>query len=104
MLIVQGVFQVDPAERDAFLAQNVEAMKISRAEKGCLEYVYAADPVEADRVVLSERWESLDDLNAHLAAAGQRRQAAAGSGEAPGATPVVREIVRYDVSSSQSLI
>src|SRR5579862_1580689 len=73
MVIVQGVFRVAPGDRDAFLAQSVAGMVASRAEQGCVEYVMAADPVEADRVVLSERWASTEDLDAHLQRAGQRR-------------------------------
>ena len=38
-----------------------------RDEAGCLEYTFAADPLEADRVVLFERWASQDALDAHLA-------------------------------------
>lgn len=103
MVIIQGEFRVDPAERDAFLAQGLETMRISRGEKGNLEYVTAADPVEPDRIVLSERWESMDDLNAHVAALTQRRQEAAGSGDAPGVALKSRQITIYEVSSSQPM-
>jgi quinol monooxygenase YgiN len=102
MVIVQGVFRIDPADRDAYLAQSVDAMKGSRAEKGCLEYVFAADPVESDRVVLSERWASMDDLNEHLAGTTQRRSESSGA-----ATPTIaadpQEIVIYEISSSRAL-
>ena len=52
MVIVGGWFEVDPSERDAFVAQRVEAMRRSRAEHGCIEYVIAVsnDP----------RWLSID--------------------------------------------
>ena len=77
MVIVQGVFTVDPARRDDYLEASKEQMRISRAEQGCIEYVLAADPLEADRVVLSERWASRADLDAHVAALTARREAAA---------------------------
>ena len=43
-------------------------MRNSRAEAGCLEYTFAADPIDPSRVVLFERWESQEALDAHLAA------------------------------------
>src|SRR4051812_45539634 len=67
VIIVGGSFDVDPTERDAFVASRADAMRTSRAEKGCLEYTIAADPIEPGRVVLFERWESQGDLDAHLA-------------------------------------
>ncbi len=67
MVIVGGAFQVDPGERDAFVAERAEVMRRSRAEEGCIEYVMAADPLEPGRVVLFERWASQADLDAHLA-------------------------------------
>jgi quinol monooxygenase YgiN len=103
MVIVQGVFRVAPEDRDAFLAQSVAGMVASRAEQGCVEYVMAADPVEADRVVLSERWASMGDLEAHLQRASERRT---GNGGAAATTPVAvmaREIAIYEVASVRPL-
>lgn len=68
MVIVGGTFEVDPAQRDRYLAEREEAMRRSRSERGCLEYVFAADPLEPSRVVLFERWQSQEALDAHLAA------------------------------------
>ena len=62
MIIVQGTGRVDSELRERFLAQRVESMQVSRAEPGNLEYVFAADPIEADRVILSERWETQEIL------------------------------------------
>jgi quinol monooxygenase YgiN len=101
MVIVQGSFRVAAADRDAFLAQGVEGMVASRAEAGCIEYVMAADPVEADRVVLSERWASADALDAHLARLGERRRT---SDDAPAPVTVLsREMAIYEVASVRPL-
>ena len=61
MVIVQGTGRVDAELRERFLAQRTESMQISRAEPGNLEYVIAADPIEANRVIVSERWETQED-------------------------------------------
>jgi quinol monooxygenase YgiN len=66
MLIVAGFFDVDPSEREAFIADRVEVVKASRAEKGCITYAFSADPVEPGRVLLFERWEDKASLAAHL--------------------------------------
>jgi quinol monooxygenase YgiN len=96
-VIVQGVFVVEPAERDQFIEGSIEGMRASRAEAGCLEYVFAADPLDPARVVLSERWESMDLLREHLK--GQRSRPAT---DRPKTQSV--EIVLYDVASSTKLV
>ena len=68
MVIVGGAFEVDPAQREAFIAEREGMMRTSRAEDGCLEYTFAADPLTDDRVILFERWDSQAALDAHLAA------------------------------------
>jgi quinol monooxygenase YgiN len=98
VVIVGGWFEVDPSERDAFVAGRVEAMVRSRAEKGCIEYVIAADPVDPGRAVLFERWESQADLDAHAAAARQ-----APKSDAPSVTPTAMSIRVYDVTGERSL-
>ncbi len=100
MLIVTGVIKVDPSDVDAFLESRKPAMKNSRAEKGCLEYVMAADPLEPGRAILSERWETRADLDAHVAAM-------ASAPPSPDAPPPVKMISRdiwiYEIASSEQL-
>ena len=103
MVIVQGTFRVAPGDRDTFLAQSVANMGASRAERGCIEYVMAADPLEPDRVVLSERWESMEDLNAHLQRASQRRGEDGGAAAVTPVTVLTREIAIYEVASVRPL-
>jgi quinol monooxygenase YgiN len=97
LVIVAGWFQVDPGERDAFVAGRVDAMKRSRAERGCIEYVIAADPADPGRAVLFERWESQADLDAHAAAARARPP------EPPSVKPTAVSIMVYDVTGERSL-
>ena len=93
MVIVGGRFEVNPQERDAFLTERHEIMRTSRGEDGCLEYTYAADPLEADRVILFERWESQAALDAHLAALAGTRTV----------QPRSASIMLYEVASERSL-
>lgn len=98
MVIVAGWFEVDPSERDAFVAARVDAMRRSRAERGCIEYVIAADPVDPGRAVLLERWESQADLDAHAAAARK-----APKSDAPSVVPTAVSIFVYDVTGERKL-
>jgi quinol monooxygenase YgiN len=93
VIIVGGRFEVDPEQRDAFLAERHERMRTSRREDGCLEYTYAADPLEPGRVVLFERWETQSALDAHLAAI---------SGTTT-VTPRSESITFYDVAGERPL-
>jgi quinol monooxygenase YgiN len=68
VIIVGGNFEVEPGQRDEFLAERHDLMRTSRAEDGCLEYTFAADPLDPGRVILFERWQSQATLDAHLAA------------------------------------
>ena len=97
-VIVQGTFSVDPSERDRFVETSVDAMRSSRQEEGCLEYVMAADPLDAKRVVLSERWESMDHLQQHLA-----QQKSAGRGVDARPVPRSAEITLFEVAASRPL-
>jgi quinol monooxygenase YgiN len=98
VVIVAGWFEIDPSERDAFVAGRIEAMRRSRAEHGCIEYVIAGDPVDPGRAVLYERWESQADLDAHAAAARQ-----APKSDAPSVTPTKVSIFVYDVTGERLL-
>jgi quinol monooxygenase YgiN len=68
MVIVGGTFEVQGRSREQFLAERLDLMRRSRAEHGCLEYTFSADPLNPSRVLLFEIWASREDLDAHLAA------------------------------------
>jgi quinol monooxygenase YgiN len=104
MIIVQGSFILRPEDRDGFLAQNVATVPAVREETGCLEYVFAADPTDPGRVILSERWESMEDVEEHSRAMGRRRQEAAAAGaSSPLELPIGREIYVFETSSAKLL-
>lgn len=62
MLIIAGYLQVAPDEREEYLVAAAAATVMARGAPGCNEFVQAADPIEADRVVIYERWDSERDL------------------------------------------
>jgi quinol monooxygenase YgiN len=97
MLIIAGTLDVDPARRDEFLAGRSEAMRSSRAESGCLDYLMMPDPFDPGRVRLFERWEDKATLAAHLAAQAQA-QAAPDPDAAPWPVLAV-DILQYEIAS-----
>jgi quinol monooxygenase YgiN len=105
MVIVAGSFVVAAADRDAFLEGRRSAMEASRAEPGCLDYVFSADPLDPERVVLVERWADQAALDAHLAAMRDRRSSGTQPPAPSGPRVEVRssEIVKYEISSSGPL-
>lgn len=96
MLIVAGHFVVDPADQAAFVAGRVEAMEATRAEPGCLEYVVAADPADATRVVLFERWADQGAFDAHMAVIAQ------GGSKSTGPAPTGVEVTIYDIAGERA--
>jgi|tagenome__1003787_1003787.scaffolds.fasta_scaffold20922093_4 quinol monooxygenase YgiN len=58
MLIVAGYLQVAAHERARYLELAQTATALARDAPGCLEFVQAPDPLEPDRIVIYERWES----------------------------------------------
>lgn len=62
MLIIAGHVTMDPDRRDEYVAAFAEMTERSRAAPGCLDVAITADPLDADRVNIFERWESKDSL------------------------------------------
>lgn len=90
MVIVAGSIRVAAGRRDEFVAESREAVVQARATAGCLDFVVAADPVEADLVVVFERWETVEALAAFRGD---------GPGDALGAMIVDVRIGQYAVMS-----
>ena len=95
MLIVAGHFDVDPADRDAFIASKVESIKTTRTEGGCLEYVMSADPADPTRVMLFERWADQPSFDAHVAGM-------ATAPRVPGPAPKGFSVKIYDIAGERS--
>jgi quinol monooxygenase YgiN len=67
MIIVAGTVEFDPAQRDKALAAASELFGATRAQRGCLDYVWCADPSAPGRVYVFERWADGPAFAAHLA-------------------------------------
>ncbi len=101
MIIIAGTFDVDPAQRDEFLALRAPALAATREEPGCLDYVMAADPVRDNVVYLLERWADEDAFNQHMQVIAAKR--AEGTPDPTGAMIRGMEVLRHDVEKSGPL-
>lgn len=64
MIIVAGWLQVEPTDRDGYVADCVTVVQRARTAKGCLDFTITTDPLEPDRIHVYERWESDADVEA----------------------------------------
>jgi hypothetical protein len=62
MIIVAGHLELEPADRDVFVVDSVPAVELARGTAGCLDFSVSADPLDATRVNVLERWESTEAL------------------------------------------
>lgn len=56
----------DMASRDGVLERSATLQAASRAEPGCLAYVFSADPAVPTRIQVFEHWTDADSLTAHF--------------------------------------
>jgi quinol monooxygenase YgiN len=66
--MVAGTFEVEPDQREEYLAARHDIMRKSRGEPGCIEFMFSADPIDPSRVILFELWESQSALDTHRSA------------------------------------
>lgn len=65
-VVVAGWIDFDPADRDAALRAFAEVVAASRAEAGCIDYVFSPDPDDPARVRVYEQWVDDRALTDHL--------------------------------------
>ena len=94
MIIVAGPVYVDAAERDAYLDGCREVITAARATDGCLDFHLSADPIEADRINVFERWETVQAVERFRGAGPSAEQAAA-----------IRDaaVIQFEIASSTPL-
>jgi quinol monooxygenase YgiN len=77
MVIVAGHVVVEPGERTRYLAGCKDVVAQARRTPGCLEFSITADLLDPDRIVILERWESQDAVEAFRGSGPSDDQAAA---------------------------
>jgi quinol monooxygenase YgiN len=95
VIIVLGVIEVDAGDRARFLEEKGRQVAATRAEAGCIDYAFSADADDPGRVRLVERWETMADLEAHVAALR--------AGPAPERPPVSSRTLSIDVLDAQAV-
>ena len=66
-ILIAGTVEIDADKRDAALAEAAALMADTRAQNGCVHYVWSADPTSPTRIYVFENWAATDALAAHLA-------------------------------------
>lgn len=94
MIIVAGHLDVDPSERDAYLATCVAVVEQARRAPGCLDYALSADLIEPGRINILERWESQEAVEAFR-----------GDGPSDEQATAIRSasVAEYDIAGSRGL-
>ncbi|RNL64909.1 antibiotic biosynthesis monooxygenase [Nocardioides marmoriginsengisoli] len=87
MIIVAGHLRVAEGERDQYLEAVAEVTAQARQAPGCHDFVQSADPLDPERIVIYERWESDEALLAFRTS----------GSEEPG-SPAVPDVLDADVS------
>lgn len=64
MILVVGHIRIQPGKRDTFLVGSLDAVRAARKRPGCVDFSVSADPLDANRINVCERWESRRDLMA----------------------------------------
>jgi quinol monooxygenase YgiN len=94
MIIVAGPIYLDATEREAYLDGCREVITAARAADGCLDFHVAADPVEADRINVFERWETVEAVERFR-----------GSGPSDEQAATIRDaaVIQFEIASSTPL-
>ena len=62
MIIIAGWLRVAAGDRDSYLAAVADVAGLARRAPGCLDFVQVGDPLDPERIVVLERWESDEDV------------------------------------------
>lgn len=94
MIIVAGPVYLDAADRGEYLDGCREVITAARATDGCLDFHLSADPIEADRINVFERWETVEAVEKFR-----------GSGPSGEQTAAIRDaaVMQFEVASATPL-
>jgi quinol monooxygenase YgiN len=77
MVIVAGHIVVDPEGRERYLSGCVDVVEQARGAPGCLDFAITADLTDPGRIVIFERWESREAVEAFRGSGPSDEQGAA---------------------------
>lgn len=63
MIIVAGYLTVDPTDRQHYLDDCAEVVRLARTAPGCIDFALGADLVEPARINVYERWATEQQLH-----------------------------------------
>ena len=66
MILIAGFIDVDPERRAEALEAGKPHVEGTRSQKGCVAYVWSADPLIEGRIMVYEHWETQADLELHF--------------------------------------
>ena len=69
MIVVVGYLTINPDMRAEVEAAIATLVPLTVAEEGCVEYRYATDVLDANRINIWEQWESEEAMTAHMGTA-----------------------------------
>jgi quinol monooxygenase YgiN len=101
VVIVLGAIDLDPEQREEFVAAQAEEAAACRAESGCVDWLMFPDPDRADVVRLIEVWADTASFEAHLPVLAERQASAAPNPLAAAVRGV--QITRHDVVASSPM-
>lgn len=66
MIIVYGVIESSAESISALTEAITKLEAATRAEEGCIDYTFSVSLSDPDCIRISEKWESMDALKAHM--------------------------------------
>jgi quinol monooxygenase YgiN len=94
MIIVAGHINVEPQQRESYLAGSVRVVEKARGAAGCLDFAITADLIDPGRVNIFERWESQAAVKAFRRSAPRNNQ---------GAAMLSASVAEYDIADVRPL-
>ena len=94
MVIVAGHINVEPRERESYVAGCVSVVEQARGAAGCLDFAITADLVDSGRVNIFERWESEAAVDAFRGS---------GPSDEQGAAMLSASVAEYDIADVRPL-
>jgi quinol monooxygenase YgiN len=92
MIIVAGHINVEPEQRESYLAGCVTVVEQARETAGCLDFAITADLIDPGRIDIFERWESQAAVEAFRGS---------GPSDEQGAAMLVVSVAEYDVADGR---